>query len=367
MKVPFSHLQDQFANPEELLQEIRRLILSGSFTLGPDVERFEKSFAKICGTPFAVGVGNGTDALLLSLRVLGVGIGDEVITAPNTFIATVGAIHAVGAKPVFADVTPSFNLDPEKIEGVLSPKTKAILPVHLTGEPADMDPILAIADKHHLDVIEDACQAIAASYKGRPVGGMGVLAAFSLHPLKNINVWGDGGVITTHSKEYDLKLRLLRNHGLKTRDEVEILGLNSRLDSLQAIVGNWMLKQIDGITKRRIENAGLYDEALSDLEGYVQIPPRRQDVKRVFHLYCIEVLDRDKLLTYLNERGIEAKVHYPIPLHLQKALRHLSYKKGDFPIAERQSERLLTLPVHQHLKSEQLEYVCQTIKEFYKQ
>lgn len=367
MKVPYSHLTNQFTHPEEILDKIRKLVVEGSFTLGPDVEQFEKSFAALTGVKHAIGVANGTDALTLALRALKIGPGDEVITQPNTFVATVGAISEVGAKPVFVDVTPYFTMDPDKIEAAVTPKTKAILPVHLTGEPSDMDPILAIAKKHNLFVVEDACQAIGATYKGKRAGSFGDIAAFSLHPLKNLNVWGDGGVITTHHDSHNKTLRLLRNHGLKTREEVEILGFNSRLDSLQAIVGNWLIGQLPEITAKRQANARFYDEALLALEGNVRVPPRRKGVQGVYHLYIIEVKERDALHAVLNEKGVEAKIHYPIPLHFQKALKHLGYKKGDFPVVEHQAERILSLPCHQHLRPEQRDFVVTTIQKFYRQ
>lgn len=365
-KVRFSYLPEQFAEPDEILAELRRHLLTCRFTLGPEVERFERSFAEMIGTRYAVGVGSGTDALMLSLKALGVGHGDEVITAANTFIATVGAIHAAGARPVLVDVTPYFTVDPERVEEAITPRTKALLPVHLTGEAADMGAILEIAERRGLAVVEDACQAILAEIDGQTVGTFGAAAGYSLHPLKNLNVWGDGGVVVTNSPEIDARLRLLRNHGLKSRDEVEFLGYNSRLDSVQAIVGNWLIGQVHDITARRIANAALYDGGFADLEGDVAIPPRRPNVRRVFHLYIIEARRRDELYRYLHERGVEAKIHYPIPLHLQKGLAPLGYKEGDFPEAERQARSILTLPADQHLSSDQIGYAIDTVRAFYR-
>ena len=365
MEVRYSYLPQQFGNPDEIMEDIRSHLKTCNFTLGPEVEQFEKSFATLIGAPYAIGVGSGTDSLILSLRALGIGQGDEVITAANTFVATVGAINAVGARPVLADVTPYFTIDPTLIEPAVTPRTKAIVPVHLTGEPADMGLIMELARRHQLVVIEDACQAIGAATDGKNAGTFGEAAGFSLHPLKNLNVWGDGGVVITHSGAVDKRIRLLRNHGLISRDEVEILGYNSRLDSVQAIVGNWLIKKIHEITERRISNAAIYDEALADV-GEVKIPPRREHARRVFHLYIIEVEKRDKLYRYLNEQGIEAKIHYPIPLHLQKGLSHLGHKPGDFPVAEWQAANTITLPVDQHLFQDQIGYTIDTIKRFYK-
>lgn len=364
MRVRYSYLPQQFAKPDEILEAIRQHLKGCNFTLGPEVEEFERSFASLIGTRFAVGVGSGTEALTLSLRALGVGHGDEVITAANTFVATVGAINAVGARPVLVDVTPDFTIDPAKIEEAVTPRTRAILPVHLTGEAAEMDPILEIARRRKLFVVEDACQAIGASYRGRNTGTLGILAAFSLHPLKNLNVWGDGGVIVTDDPGLNEKLRLLRNHGLKNRDEVEILGYNSRLDSIQAIVGNWLIRQVHEITDRRIANAASYDAAFQSLRGVITLPPRKPHVRRVFHLYQVYAHHRDRLFRFLVDNGVEAKIHYPTPLPLQQGLAHLGYKKGDFPETERQSASLVTLPVDQHLSRQETAYVIDCIRAF---
>ena len=364
-RVRYSYLSRQFAQPEAILEAIRRHLTTCQFTLGPEVEQFEHAFAELIGSRFAIGVGSGTDALTLSLRALGIGAGDEVMTAANTFIATVGAIHATGARPVLVDVTPYYTINPDLIERALSPRTKAIIPVHLTGEPADMEAIMPLAARHGVAVVEDACQAIGAVYRGRSVGTMGRLASFSLHPLKNLNVWGDAGMIVTDDAALNERLRLLRNHGLKNRDEVEMLGYNSRLDSIQAIVGNWLIGQVRGITAQRIANAARYDEAFRALEGAVTLPPRRAEVQGVFHLYQVYAQDRDALHQSLNEQGIEAKIHYPIPLPLQRGLAHLGYRPGDFPETERQAASLITLPVDQHLAEDEVARVIDAIRHFY--
>jgi dTDP-4-amino-4,6-dideoxygalactose transaminase len=367
MKVRYSYLPEQFEDPTEILDAIRDFIKTGAFTLGPPVAKFEESFAKLIGTKYAVGVGSGTDALKLPLKALGIGYGDEVITAANTFIATAGAINEIGAKPVFVDVTPYYTLDVQKIEAAITPKTKAIMPVHLTGEPADMEAVMDIAKKHNLAVVEDACQSISAAYRGQNAGTFGAAAGFSLHPLKNLNVWGDAGVIVTNSEEMYKKLLLLRNHGMKNRDEISVFGFNSRLDSIQAIVGNWLIKDTKKITERRIANAAIYDQGLSRLKEKVKLAPRRSDVRRVYHLYMFEVEKdrRDSLVKYLLERGVDAKVHYPIPLYQQEGLRHLGYKPGQFPETDRQAIQIVSLPVDQHLTEEQLNYSIKCVEDFF--
>lgn len=365
MRVGYSYLERQFADIEPYLDDIRVLVQSGDFTLGTAVEEFEKNFAALAGLPYAIGVGSGTDALALSLKAIGVGHGDEVITTPNTFIATIGAIGMVGATPVFVDNDEQYNIDVAQIEKAIGPKTRAILPVHLTGNPADMPNVMDIASRHGLPVIEDCAQAILASIDGVSVGSWGVTGSFSLHPLKNLNVWGDSGIIITKSEETATKLRLLRNHGLANRDEVQILGHNSRLDSLQAVVANRLFNEVQQITDRRIKVAGYYDDAFADLNQFITIPKRLPQVKQVYHTYVIRVIDRDKLLSYLINKKIEAKIHYPIPLHLQGAMADLGYKRGDFPVCERHCEEIITLPAHQHLEDDEIEYVAKSVREFY--
>jgi dTDP-4-amino-4,6-dideoxygalactose transaminase len=365
MQVKYAYLSEQFADVEPYLDAIRELASTGDFTLGKAVTEFEQRFAKLCGLPYAIGVSSGTDALILSMKILGIGPGAEVITTPNTFVATVGAIAMTGARPVFVDNNEEYNIDVDQIEATITPRTKAIVPVHLTGNPADMAAIMGIARRHNLLVIEDAAQAILASINGQPVGSWGETACFSLHPLKNLNVWGDGGVIVTRSAELDQKLRLFRNHGLGNRDEVIMFGHNCRIDSIQAVVANILMDQVLDITEKRIANARRFDEGFADLGEYVFIPPRRPNVKQVFHTYVIRVAERDSLLKHLRENGVDAKVHYPIPLHLQQAARHLGYKPGDFPICERDCQTIITLPVHQHLTKDQVDCVIECVRQFY--
>jgi dTDP-3-amino-2,3,6-trideoxy-4-keto-D-glucose/dTDP-3-amino-3,4,6-trideoxy-alpha-D-glucose/dTDP-2,6-dideoxy-D-kanosamine transaminase len=365
MQVKFSYLDRQFANVDDYLADVRELVLSGDFTLGAPVSEFERRFAEFCQMPYAVGVNSGTDALILPMKMLGIGPGDEVITTTNTFIATVGAIAMTGATPVFVDNDEGYTIDVNLIEAAITPRTKAILPVHYTGNVADMPAIMKIAEKHNLLVIEDACQSITAARDGKYVGSWGQAAAFSLHPLKNLNVWGDSGIIVTRSQELYENLRLFRNHGLINRDEVAIFGHNSRLDSLQAVIGNRLIDQTEFITNTRIANAKRLDEAFADLGEFIHIPHRPANVKHVYHLYILRVEHRDELLTYLQENGVEAKIHYPIPVHLQKAAAHLGYKKGDFPVAERDSQVSITLPAHQHLTSDEIDYMIECVRSFY--
>lgn len=365
MKVEYSYLSRQFNEVEPFLDDLRNLVRSGDFTLGAPVREFEERFAELCGLPYAIGVGSGTDALALSLKALGVGPGDEVITTPNTFVATVGAIAMTGARPVFVDNNDEYTIDVNLIEDAITPRTKAILPVHLSGAPSDMPAVMEIADRRGLEVVEDAAQAILASINGIPVGSWGSAAGFSLHPLKNLNVWGDSGVILTKSKEMADQLRLLRNHGLANRDEVVIFGHNSRLDSVQALVASRLLDQVHTITDKRIEIAGVYDRAFSGLSDFITIPPRRPGIKQVYHTYVIQVTNRDNLLEYLLNAGIDAKVHYPIPLHLQKAAEYLQYKPGDFPVCEQHCKNIISLPAHQHLTDDEVGYVISQVQQFY--
>ena len=365
MKVSYSYLQEQFNEPINILEQIRNLVKSGDLTLGKPTLEFEEKFANLCQTDYAIGVGSGTDALRLSLISLGISAGDEVITTPLTFFATIGAIVTAGAKPIFVDVKEDYNIDPELIEGAITTKTKAILPVHWHGCPADMEKINRIAKKYDLHVTEDACMAAGAEIQKRRIGSFGVTGCFSLHPLKPINVWGDGGVITTNNKYLNEKIRLLRNHGLRNRNECEFYAYNSRLDSIQAVVGNCLIKDIDWIISQKIHNAKLYDEGLSKISK-ITIPSRDINAKHVYHNYVIMAENRDKLFDFLLENSIEAKIHYPVPQHLQKASRYLGYREGDLPKAEYQSNHIISLPVHQYLKEEHIRYVTSKIKEFFR-
>jgi len=363
-KVRYSYLLEQFADPKPILDEIGRLVATGDFTLGKPVAQFEERFAALIGTRYAIGVGSGTDALKLPLKALGIGHGDEVITAANTFIATVGAIAETGAKPVLVDCDDSFCMDVNLIEAAITPRTKAIMPVQFTGDVVDMKRLMTLAAKHKLPVIEDACQGIFSEFDGKRSGTWGIASGFSLHPLKNLNVWGDAGIIVTNDEGMNEKLRLIRNHGLKNRDEIAILGCNSRLDSVQAVVGNWLIGQTHDITDKRIANAGYYDAALGALPQ-IRIPSRRTNVKRVYHLYMVFAKDRDALFQHCLDNGVEAKVHYPIPLYQQEGLRPLGYAPGTFPVTDRHAGEVISFPVDQHITRAQQDIVIDTVRSFY--
>ena len=362
--VRYSYLPQQFADPSEIMDKIKSVVSRGDFTLGSEVAEFEQHFAKLLGVKHAIGVNSGTDAIKISLKAAGIGYGDEVITVSNTFASTAGAINEVGAKPVIVDCDDSFCINPDLIEPKITSKTKAILPVQLTGNVADMDPIVNIAEKYGLMIIEDACQAILAEYKGRKAGTWGIAAGFSLHPLKNLNVWGDGGVAVTNDDEIAKRIRILRNNGILDRDLVEELGYNTRLDTIQAVVGNWLIGQTEEITNRRIKNAQYYDEQLSKIPG-VRIPPRRAETKCVYHVYQTFVEDRDACLQFCLDRGLEVKVHYPIPLHRQKALIPFISDPDEFEVADRHAREMMTLPVDQHLSREEQDIVLDTLREFF--
>jgi dTDP-4-amino-4,6-dideoxygalactose transaminase len=327
------------------------------------VEEFEEKFAQLIGAKYAIGVANGTDAIKLGLRAVGVRPGDEVITAANTFVASAGAVDELFATPSFIDMAPWYTMDADLLEEAITPRTKAIVPVHFTGEPVEMDQVMYVANKHGIPVVEDACQGVLAEYKGKYAGTFGATGAFSLHPLKNLNVWGDGGMIATNDKALYDKIRLYRNHGLKNRDEIAGFGCNSRLDSLQAIVGNYLIGETRQTTGRRRENALYYDSKLNAIEG-IYIAPRRLHVKQCFHLYMFEVdqMIRNDLVKFLNHNEIEAKVHYPIPL--QGVLEHMGYSRENFPVAYKQAGRVVSLPVDEHLSREEQDFAIDKVREF---
>lgn len=364
MTVRYSYLLEQFEKPDAILDAIREVVSRGDFTLGAAVGEFERRFAELIGTKHAVGVGSGTDALKLALRAVGVGPGDEVITAANTFIATVGAIAETGARTVFIDCDDTFCMDVSQLEGAITEKTKAILPVHLTGHPADMETIVSVAEKHGIKVVEDACQGILAETGGRRVGTWGDAAGYSLHPLKNLNVWGDAGVVVTDDDTTAERLRLLRNHGMRNRDEIDLLGYNSRLDTVQAVVGNWLIGDTEMITAKRIANAEYLDQQLTNISG-IRLPPRSSAIRHVYHLYMVFSHDRDGLMAHCESEGIEAKIHYPIPLYQQKGLQHLGYKAGDFPVSDRHIDEIITFPVDQHLETADLDQIVAAVRGFY--
>ena len=358
VNLPLQHQSIQ----SELLQAVEKVLKAGDFIQGEEVRLFEKHFAEYCGTKFAVGVANGTDALILTMKSLGFGMDDEVITVPNSFLATASSIALVGARPVFVDVRDHLNINPYLIAKAITPHTKAIIPVHLTGRPADMQSILEIAQRNNLWVIEDAAQAVGATYHEQKVGSFGIAGCFSLHPLKNLNACGDGGIITTDDDELYEKLLKFRNHGLRSRDKCEFWGHNSRLDTIQAAMLNVKLNYLAKWTQERRQNAAFYRKHLGDI---VQVPVDKPYEWAVYHTFVIQCERRDELQRYLLDKGIETKIHYPISIHLQEAARYLGYKTGAFPIAERQAERILTLPIYPELTEEQKEMLVTEIRRFY--
>jgi len=364
MKVRYSYLSQQFGNCPDLWKNLKDFVKTGDFTLGKPLKKFEQKFARLIGTKYAVGVNSGTDAIKLSLKCIGVKHGDEIITAANTFVATVGAICELGAKPVFVDCDDSFCMNVNLIEKKINRKTKAIVPVHFTGYMTDMPKLKKIAQKYKLPIVEDACQSILASINKKNSGTWSDFGAFSLHPLKNINVWSDGGIIVTNSKKYYEHLKLLRNHGLVDRDNVKICGYNSRLDTLQAVVGNWLIPDAKKIANKRIKNAKFYDENFSKIKE-ISIPPRLKNFKIVYHLYIVFAEKRNELLKYCLKKGIEAKIHYPIPMYRQKALKFLKHKKGDFPVSDRHAKSIISFPCDQHLSDKEMQYIVDCVKKFY--
>lgn len=365
MRVPFVNIGALHAPIRaELLEAMGRVIDSGMYVLGEEVDEFERQFAALCGARFAVGLNSGTDALTFALRALGVGPGDEVITAANSFIASAGCAAMVGARPVLADVGDDYNLDPASVERAITSRTKAIVPVHLTGRPAKMDELMQLAQAHNLHVVEDAAQAVCAEYRGRSVGTIGVAGCFSLHPLKTLSAIGDGGVLTTDDPELYDELRVLRNVGLKTRDDAVVWSGNSRLDTLQAAALLVKLKYIEEWTELRRANARRYRELLADLPR-VQTPTEEPHERAVYQVFKIQADDRDALQTYLAEHGIGSAVHYALPLHLNTVAAELDYAPGSFPVTERQAERILSIPIYHTLTPAEIEYVASTIRAFY--
>lgn len=361
MKIEFVDLKSQYQTiADEIDQAINKVVKNGDFILGEAVAIFEKEFAEYCQCKCGIGVGSGTEALHLALKACDIGPDDEVITAANTYIATVLAITYSGARPVLIDINPeTYNMDVKKLEAVINNKTKAIIPVHLYGQPADMDPILGIAKRHNLKVIEDACQAHGAEYKGKRLGSLGDIGCFSFYPGKNLGAYGDGGMVVTNNESLAEKVKMLRNYGQKVKYYHLMKGFNSRLDTIQAAILMVKLKKLDKWNKMRRENAKKYSYFLKN--SNIVIPLEMSYVKHVYHLYVIRVNNREKLQKRLAERGISTGVHYPIPVHLQEAYKDLGYTLGDFPVAEGYSDNILSLPMYPELTNAQIEIVSEEI------
>lgn len=364
--VPFVDLAAQYATLRPDVDEaMQRVLNKTDFILGQDVERFEEEFAAYCGTSYATGIDSGTSALEMVLKAYDIGPGDEVITVANTFMATVLAISYVGATPVLVDIDPmTYQIDPAQVLNAVTPRTKAIMPVHLYGHPADMDPILQIAQRYGLVVIEDASQAHGARYNGKRVGSLGHAAVFSLYPAKNLGAYGDGGIVVTNDAQVNDALRMLRNYGQREKYHHLMKGYNRRLDTLQAAVLRVKLPHLDGWNEARRQHAKRYTALLADLDGIVTPPYQAPNAEPVYHLYIIRTKERTKLQTLLNSKKISTGIHYPVPIHLQPAYQDLGYRKGDFPITERYANEILSLPMYPELPYEAVNYVVDAIHEF---
>lgn len=366
MDVPLLDLAAQYASlKDELLAAVEAVMDSQKYINGPAVKELERLMADYCQCAAAVGVSSGTDALLCSLMALGIGAGDEVITSPYTFFATAGAISRVGARPVFVDIQPdTFNIDPAKIRAAVTGRTKAIMPVHLFGQTADMDPILELAADRSLAVIEDAAQAIGATYKGRKAGAMGTTGCLSFYPTKNLGCLGDGGMITTNDRQLADRLAKGRDHGQQPQYYYSWIGGNFRLDTIQAACLIVKLRRLDDWSAKRRRNAARYDELLAGCDA-VTTPVVREGNASIFNLYIIRAGRRDELLAHLKGRNIGCGIYYPLGLHMQECFKDLGYKEGDFPESERASRESLALPIYPELTDEQISFVAATIMEFF--
>jgi dTDP-4-amino-4,6-dideoxygalactose transaminase len=364
MPIPLVDLKAQYqALKPEMDAAMQRVVNNTSFILGKEVAEFEKNFAAFSHAQYCVGTDSGTAALHLALLICGVQPGDEVITTTHTFIATAEVISVIGAKPVLVDIDPrTYNIDPNLIERAITPRTRAIIPVHLYGQPAEMDPILGIAHKHHLAVIEDAAQAHGAEYRGRRAGSMADIACFSFYPGKNLGAYGDGGAITTNNAEFAERARMLRDHGRRDKYSHQIVGYGYRLDALQAAVLGVKLPHLDAWNARRRAIADCYNGLLSGTDYVTPYVPSH--ITPIYHIYCIRARNRDGLLKHLKERGIDAGIHYPIPLHLQPVYENLGYHPGDFPHAEKAASEILSLPIYPELTDAQAGQIVEAIKEF---
>ena len=364
IKVPFLDLWSQHLPlMSEINEAIQEVIQSSAFAGGRFVAAFEEDFAAYCNVPYAIGVGSGTEALWLSLLACGVGSGDEVITVPSTFMATAEAITHCGARPVFVDVDEStYTMNPDALKHALTAKTKAIIPVHLFGQPADMDPILEFGREHGLHVIEDACQAHGATYKGKRVGAFGDTACFSFYPGKNLGAFGEAGAIVTSNAELDEKIKILRDHGQERKYFHSVVGWNCRMDGIQAAVLRIKLRQLEAANQRRRNHAAQYDAGLREFDGIIA-PTQASYARHVYHIYAIRVSNRDEAIKSLADQGIATGVHYPVPVHLQEAYQNLGYGRAAFPIAERCAAEFLSLPMYPELTHSQIEQVVDGVKE----
>jgi dTDP-4-amino-4,6-dideoxygalactose transaminase len=364
MQVPFMDLR-MHHEPlmPELMDAFRQVAETSAFAGGPFVSRFEAEFAEFCGTRYALGVGSGTDALWLSLLALGVGPGDEVITVPNSFMATAEAISLCGARPVFVDIDEqTYTMDPEQLEAAITLRTQAIIPVHIFGQMADMDPIMVIARRHGTPVVEDACQAHGAEYKGRKAGSIGATACFSFYPGKNLGAFGEAGAVLTADPDLRGRIQVLRDHGQAAKHLHNTIGWNARMDGIQAAVLSVKLQRLHANNEARRQHARLYDELLAAVPE-VLTPLRAPHNTHVHHIYAVRVPDRDGVIDRMAERGVRCAIHYPVPIHLQKAYRFLGLSPGSFPVAEQCSKEFLSLPMFPELRPEQIKFVVDNLRE----
>lgn len=364
MTVPFLDIKERNTRLKaDYMKAIGRVISGGTFTGGPQVEEFEHHFARFCGTRHAVGLGSGTDALWLTLVALGIGPGDEVVTVPMTFPATVEAICLAGAKPVFADIDArTYTMDPSSLERVVTARTKAVVPVHLFGQTADMEPILAIAQSHGAKVVEDAAHAHGAEYHDRRAGSLGDAGCFSFYPTKNLGAFGEAGAVVTDNGDTAARLRMLRDHGRSARHRHKLVGWNSRMDGIQAAVLTLKLRHLHGDNEARRNHADAYHHALDGLPGIIT-PRTRRGCRHARHIYALRAHDRRSVLWALEAEEIGYNIHYPVPVHLQPAYRHLGHRRGDFPVAERCADEFISLPIYPELTPEQVEHVAATVRD----
>jgi dTDP-4-amino-4,6-dideoxygalactose transaminase len=362
MKIPYVDLS--IKNKKDFISIFNKTLESGEFVGGSEIKKFENQISKICNTKYAVALNSGTDALTFALHCLGIKRGDEVITTPNSFIATVAAIVHLGAKPVFVDVLPDQNIDPSLIEKVITKKTKAIMPVHLTGRMSKMTEIKSIARKYNLKIIEDAAQSVLAKIDGKVAGSIGDVGCFSAHPLKNLNAMGDSGYLTTNNEKIYKMVKKLSNHGMENRNIVKNFGYVSRMDNLQAAILNYRLKNLDKVIYKRRFNAKIYYKNLNS--DYIFMPPEQSNEYNTYHTFVIQIEKyREKLINYLTKKGIGSSIHYPVPIHLQPASKSLGYKSGDFKVVEKQAKNILTLPINENLNGKHIKYICKTVNSFF--
>jgi len=364
-RIPYVNFAAQYEEEKDfILASVEQVFRAGRFVEGPKIVELEQALAGYAGVSEAVALGSGTDALIFGLQVLGIGPGDEVITPPNSFIASAAAVVLVGARPVFVDVGDDMNIDVNLIQRAITPRTKAVMPVHLTGRIADMDAICEIAERHGLAIIEDAAQSFGARYRDKLAGTWGQIGACSTHPLKNMNASGDAGFVLTNDGDMAARIRRLRSHGLVNRDVSLEWGRNARMDVLQATLLLERLKRLDDINKRRRQNANLYRRLIKSPK--VKVPQCRQHEYNIFHTFVVQVERRNELKDFLHQNGVDSVIHYPIPIHLQEAAKALGHKRGDFPVTERQADMILSLPVHPYLSEGDIEQVAATIDRFYR-